>query len=220
MGREAEEDVGFKACTASNCITPHNAFVPIFQPTSGVASGSHSNTATVNPVANGTLKERIAARKAQQVESLYCGQISPLPTSTESQPSQENAAPLGFASGLDSASIPSSINREEFDDSWMVEHAVYLIEKHKKKHLQGAWVGRDIEEAKKEGLTSLQEGLKDSLKKYKVPKQALSALINTEAGKSDNNKHRFFFNQIKGDTDTVLFLESLAERVAPIAGAA
>jgi hypothetical protein len=222
LGREADENVEFKACADPNCITPHSVFVPISKPTSHVEDDTG-----VNPVAsvslltpkNLTLKERKAAQQMQQMQqmdNLFLAQFTVLPTSTESQSSAQNVVPLVNVRGSDSVSIPSSVNEKEIDHSWMVEHAVYLIDKHKKKHLQGAWVGRDIEKAKKDGLTSLQEGLE----KHNDPKQALNALRKTEAGKSGNNKHRFFFNQIKGDTDTVLFLEGLAERVAPIAGAA
>ena len=86
---------------------------------------------------------------------------------------------------------------------WKREHAIYRIERHKQKQLQGAWIGRDTANKKCEQLTTLQNDLRKSTV---VLNQRLSG-----EDKTQYSTHRFFASS--GKTSTEQFVAGLADRV-------
>ncbi|WP_133127600.1 hypothetical protein [Legionella nagasakiensis] len=100
----------------------------------------------------------------------------------------------------DDASRPSS--------AWTIEHALYRIERHKEKQLQGTWVGQDIAQEKSKQLTQLQQDIR---RLDTSDKTAVSIRLVAEKKCDVYHKHRFFNS---GPTSTAAFIEELPQRIA------
>jgi hypothetical protein len=96
--------------------------------------------------------------------------------------------------------------------AWKIQQAIFRIERHKEKQLNGVWVGEDIAADKRSNLTQLQHDLTQI---DPEDQEALSRRLATEKSKTSvYNKHRYF-NQ--GPTSTETFLEELPQRVMGMA---
>ncbi len=90
--------------------------------------------------------------------------------------------------------------------AWKIQQALFRIERHKEKQLDGVWVGQDIAQQKKAQLTRLQD---DIAKLDPANNAALPARLVTET-RQVYNQH-CWFNQ--GPTATETFLQELPQRV-------
>lgn len=93
---------------------------------------------------------------------------------------------------------------------WQVEHAVYRIERHKEKQLNGALINSGLAREKREALTALQDKLLDSSNTadcVSVQKCIMSEPFDLY------NQHRFFGSADRGETRTSQFLNELPARV-------
>jgi hypothetical protein len=89
-------------------------------------------------------------------------------------------------------------------ESWHREQAVFRIERHKQKQLQGAWFGQDVARDKCEKLTEVQANLRQA-----SPDEVQQTLMAVD--RKPFARHRFFND---GQTETNRFLDELPSRVA------
>jgi hypothetical protein len=96
--------------------------------------------------------------------------------------------------------------------AWKIQQAIFRIERHKEKQLDGVWVGQEVASLKKAQLTSLQHDLAHL---DLNDREALPTRLSTESTKKIYNQHRWFAQQ--GPTATENFLQELPERINALA---
>lgn len=98
---------------------------------------------------------------------------------------------------------------ERPSQDWQVEHTLSLIERHQNKHLNGTLWGRELIEAKREGLGAVQEAVQlstaDTLGEALERGKAIGAF----------NRHRLFARTDE-KTSTQEFMDGLASRVSSV----
>ncbi len=87
--------------------------------------------------------------------------------------------------------------------AWQKEHALYRIERHKEKHLNSVFIGRDIAQQKNDALTTLQNNLRNL---DPTDKKGMTELLANKKHHAIYNTHRFFTD---GKTETATFIEQL-----------
>ncbi|KTD72211.1 hypothetical protein [Legionella tucsonensis] len=95
---------------------------------------------------------------------------------------------------------------------WNVEHAVSLIEKYERKHLNTIWVGEEIADAKKEELKQL----KTKVREANSNGSSVNSILKEAKNNPVYNRHRLFPIQNEEPTATQEFIEELPERVNAI----
>ncbi|MCE0722258.1 MULTISPECIES: hypothetical protein [Legionella] len=96
--------------------------------------------------------------------------------------------------------------------AWNVEHAVSLIEKYERKHLDAVWFGEEIADAKKVELKQLKTKVRET-----IPNDSSVNDVLTEArNNAVYNRHRLFAMHDDEPTTTQEFIEALPERVNAI----
>lgn len=92
---------------------------------------------------------------------------------------------------------------------WQIEHTVFLIEKHQKKHLQKVWVDTELAEQK---IAALDKVI-IKVQKTATSGKSLEDVLDTAKKKPIFNKHRLFAVSKDQETTTQALMEDLPERV-------
>ncbi|AWN72694.1 membrane protein [Legionella anisa] len=95
---------------------------------------------------------------------------------------------------------------------WNVEHAVSLIEKYERKHLDKVWFGDEIADDKKKALRQLKTKVRETTSNGSSVDEVLTDARNNAV----YNRHRLFAMQDDEPTTTQEFIEALPERVNAI----
>lgn len=106
--------------------------------------------------------------------------------------------------------LPANVLSKE----WQVEHALSLINKHQKKHLQNVHFGQKIADAKWKELNHLKDKVRASLSE---PEESLTQILNQAREAPVYNQHRLF--ALDDKTGTQHFIEALPERVNAVGAA-
>jgi hypothetical protein len=109
------------------------------------------------------------------------------------------------------APVSEGINPDEsaeYSKAWQKEHALFLIERYTKNHLDKAVIGQTVASEKKVQLSALESKIRDG------DKLKLSGFLKDATQDPVWKKHRYaFFAQENEPTDTQEFVEGLSERV-------